>query len=136
MKRKYFFPKLIGMAIAVLCLVQFAPVTALAESGPPAGSAEAPSANSQSVKDSTIKKAAVAMPKIQQINDQTRSAMQQATTQQQRSQILSQARTKQLSVLHDAGITVVDYEKVLIAANSDPSVKSKLESYLRTNHGQ
>jgi hypothetical protein len=55
--------------------------------------------------------------------------------QSQQRQILNNARNQQLSVLKNEGITADQYENVLIALNSDPSLRAKFDSYLGSSSG-
>jgi len=101
-------------------------------SQPGSSSGSAASASAQAhVDNDTIKKAAAVFPKIQRIAEEAGEAVQKTSDQGQQKQILSAARNRQLSALHDAGITQQEYENVLVALNSDPDVKAKFESYMR-----
>lgn len=133
MERRHFVSYLFGAAAIALCVGSIAPSGAVAQ-GAPGGPAATTS--HQRVDDVTIKKAATVSPRIRAINEQTRAAVQKAANQQQRTQIISHARDEQLSVLRDAGITLDQYEKVLVALNSDPSVRAKFRSYMGSNQAK
>jgi hypothetical protein len=87
------------------------------------------------VSDVTVRKAAAAFPKILKINREAKKEIQQTNDPQQRQQILSSARDRQISALREEGISADDYDHVLVALNSDPGLLAKFKSYLNGGSG-
>jgi cobalamin-dependent methionine synthase I len=126
MSLRSFFPTLIGAA----ALIAVPAASAIAHAGEGDTAARPQAAARAKVSDATVRKAATAFPKIMKINREAKQEMQQTNDPKQRAQILSSARTQQMSTLRQVGISAEDYNHVLLALNSDPGLRAKFKSYL------
>lgn len=126
MKQRYLVLCLLGAIALGVAAITPGSAAAQGRSGP-----EMTAPSHGRLDDATIKKAATVLPRIKEINKETRAAVQEASSPQQKRQIISHARDEQLSALRGAGITADQYERVLIALNSDPNVRAKFQSYLQ-----
>ena len=126
------FARIIGI-VAFSVLITAARQTTGSENGEPRRSAGATVRSAaHTVADASLRKAAAALPKVQQINAEMIQALSDADGREQRRKIVSKARDKQLIALDEAGITAHQYEETLTAAENDPQLFAKLEEYVNT----
>jgi Domain of unknown function (DUF4168) len=133
---KRVLPLCFGVATAALLMMPAASTPAIAGGDSNSVSTSQPHPGTKvRVDDATVRKAAAVFPKILKLNKEAESRMQQTNDPQQRQQILSGTRARQMSALREAGISADDYDHVLIALNSDPGLRAKFESYLNSGSG-
>ncbi len=128
------FARIIAIvAVSALITAAMLMTAAESESGDPGRSAGATvRAAAHTVADSSLRKAAAALPKIRQINAEMIQALSRADSREQRRKIVSEAKDKQLAALDEAGITAHQYEETITAAANNPQLFAKLEEYVNT----
>lgn len=96
-----------------------------------APSVMAQSANQQqaAISDSDLKAFAVAAKDVQKINQDYMPVYQQAQNDQQRATIEQEAMAKMAQSVKDKGMSVEKYNQIVAAAQADPDVARKVDSY-------
>jgi hypothetical protein len=108
-------------------------ITEAADS-PPA-STTSRQAEQPNIDDATLKKAAVAFPRVRQINVETSQALTQTSSEKERQQILAQAQSKQMTIVRNVGISVDQYNQVIQSVRNDPVLQTKFASYVKAANG-
>jgi hypothetical protein len=132
MKHRPFFEsaRMIVIVAASALIIAATPMSK-SFSGEPGRSARV-TVRSHKVADASLRKTAAALPKIRQTNFEMIQALSRADSREQRRKIVSKAKDKQLTALHEAGIAAYQYEATITAAENDPRLFAKLEEYVST----
>jgi|GraSoi2013_115cm_1033766.scaffolds.fasta_scaffold03258_2 TolA-binding protein len=88
-------------------------------------------AETSSVDDTTLKKAARAFPRIRQINLKVQEKLKETSGTQEQREVLDQAHNQETAITRQEGIDPDQYNEIMRKVDSDPSVKAKFAFYLR-----
>jgi hypothetical protein len=88
-------------------------------------------AETSSVDDATLKKAAHAFPRIRQINLKIREKLKETRGTQEQREVLNQAHNQETMIVREEGIDPDQYNEIMRKIDSDPSVKARFAFYLR-----
>lgn len=93
--------------------------------------AQSASQQQAAISDSDLKAFAVAAKDVQKINQDYLPVYQSAQNDQQRSTIEQEAMGKMAQSVKDKGMSVEKYNQIVAAAQADPEVAKKVDSYAK-----
>lgn len=131
---------------AAICAVMLGVIVALAvgaqaamnqppEEGAPAYSGGSAAANPHSVDDATLKRAAAAYVRVQDITLKTRKVLSNTSDQNQKTQIMEQAESEKIEAVKSQGIQPQRYNQVIMLVQADNQLQQKFLSYVRQAKG-
>lgn len=124
-----------AFGLNVLAAMAFAVGTALAVSpaagAPPQSSETQQSPSQQSFSEETLKQFAMATVEVQRIGEAYRPQLESAGSSEQRQAIQTQAVDEMVKAVNDVGLSVETYNEVHRAAQADPNLASRIDTYMR-----
>ena len=93
--------------------------------------AQAASQQQAAISDADLKAFAVAAKDVQKINQDYMPVYQSAQNDQQRATIEQEAMGKMAKSVKDEGMSVEKYNQIVAAAQADPEVARKVDSYAK-----
>ena len=118
--------RVFGVAIVALGMLVAGPAIAQTQGG---GAGQMPSTTqpAQNFSPAQLQKFADANASIRAIRQSARQEIQQAGSQQERTQIRKQAQGDMLSAIKDAGMTLKQYNSIGRAAQANPQLAQQIE---------
>jgi len=105
---------------------------AQASSGGDSGVSATASGNADtSVDKPTLEKAAKAYMAVRKINLDTAQQLSQNTDPQQKKQIVASARSQQVNIVKQNGLSAEQYNQVLEKVDANPDLKAQFASYVK-----
>lgn len=100
------------------------------------GYSSAPGAtNPQKIDDATLKRAAAAYVKVQNINAQTRQVLSNTNDEDKKHQIMEQAESEKVAAVKREGMAPQQYNQVIMLVQADNQLQNKFLSYVRQAQG-
>ncbi len=136
--------KLVNGAIAV-CAVMLGLTVAVGvgaamaqgseEQGAPGCSGAAGAASTQHVDDATLKRAAAAYVRVQDITLKTRKVLSNTNDENQKHQIMEEAESEKIAAVKSQGMQPQQYNQVIMLVQADNQLQHKFLSYVRQAKG-
>lgn len=92
--------------------------------------AQAPAAAAQDITDQDLKSYASAVVKVQDISTKFKDKMRTTNDTTSSTDIQKQAEAEAVAAVKQEGLTVEKYNKIALAAETDPEVRSKVLDYV------
>ncbi len=105
------------------------------EQGAPGYSGDPGSANPQKVDDTTLKRAAAAYVKVQDINAKTRQVLSNTNNEDKKNQIMEQAESQKVAAVKEQGLAPQQYNQVIMLVQADNQLQHKFLSYVQQAKG-
>ena len=121
----------ICFALTMLFAVPQAKAQSVTRNGAGSSSPSSSKAETLSVDDATLKKAAHAFPRIRQINLKIRERLKETEGTQEQREVVNQAHDQETMIVRQEGIDPDQYNEIMRKVDSDPSVKARFAFYLR-----
>src|SRR5581483_681223 len=125
----------LGLTVAIAAGAQAGMGQPPAEPGAPSYSGDAGAANSQKVDDATLKRAAAAYVKVQDITLKTRKVLNNTENESQKNEILEKAESEKIAAVKAQGMQPQEYNRVIMLVQADNNLQHKFLGYVHQAQG-